>query len=126
MCQRGRRRSPHTESAIDMYPGAIRVSALAYLCDRIESAGVHVACLHAHDRTIVDVWKGVEAHPPLRVDRNTYNPVAPKSHERKCFLHARMHFIADNDRERWCPEQSMCFNIPASVCQQCVPCGRQC
>src|SRR6202051_4218872 len=110
MCSRGRGRSPHTESAIDMQPGAIRVSALADLWDGIESATVHVACLQAHNRAIVDVWKGVEAHPPLCVDGNTHNPVAPKSHERKCFLHARMHFIADHDRERWCSKQSMCLD----------------
>src|ERR1700730_760710 len=113
-------------SAIDMYPGAKRVSALADVWDRIESAAVHVACLYAHNRAIVDVGKGVEVHPPLCVDRNTHNPVAPKSHERKCLLHARMYFIADYDRERRCSKQSMRFNIPASAFQQRVPCGRQC
>ncbi len=102
------------------------MNALANLCDGIESAAVHVACLHAHDRAIVDIWKGIETHPPLCVDGNTYNPVAPKSHQRQCFLRARVHLIADHHRERRCAKQSMCFNIPAGACQQCVPCGRQC
>src|ERR1700674_1745247 len=109
-----------------MYPGTVRVRALADLWDGIEGAAVHIACLHAHNRALVDVWRGVEAPPPLRVDGNTHNPVAAKSDERKCFLHAGMHFFADHDRELRCSKQSMCFNVPAGSSQECMPCGRQC
>jgi len=71
----------------------MRVSALADLWDWIEGAAVHVARLNAHYCAVVEHWKRIEAHPSLCVDGNTHNPVAPESHERECFLHARMHLM---------------------------------
>src|SRR5271155_2667372 len=99
MCARGRGRSPHAKGTVDMYPRTMRVSAFADLPDGIKGSGVHIACLHAHYRAVINVREHLKAHPSLCVDRNTHNPVSPESHERKRLLHARMNLVADHDRE---------------------------
>src|SRR5579884_3614069 len=100
MCSRSRSRGPHAESAIDMYPSSSRVSAFANLEDGVEGAGVHIARLHTYDSALVDGWKCIEAHSPLRIDRHAHNSVSPETYQRESLLHARVHLVTGHDRER--------------------------
>src|SRR5580700_5024013 len=123
LSSRGSGGGPQAECAVDVYPSACLVSALADGGGRIESAAIHIPSLDTNDGAIVERRQFFRAHSTLVVGGNGGDTGFSEAHHGQSFQEGNVHFFADNHLDLRRAKQATVFHVPSRAGQQGMASG---
>ena len=106
------------EGAVDVEPGAVALGEVGHPLDRVEVAGVHLACVPDQDRgSAVErrqlALQRVHVQPSRRVGRENANRPATEAEHGERLRRARMHVAAREDRHGRQPREAALVDVDA-------------
>ena len=92
------RSRPQAACTVDKYPCPGAADSVANFTDRIESTGVDISGLGAHDSWSGNCRNRFRAHAPLTVDGYPDYPVTSQAQHAEGFEQGRVSFFTHDDR----------------------------
>lgn len=113
-----------------MNPRAVSVSDLACGTEIVTRPGVHVSRLKAHDRRRLDAGiersaQRVDVHGTVGVGLHRFDSRDAKPEKPEGAIDRSVAFLACDDPNRRCTDETVSFNVPPNSSEHAVPTGRK-